>query len=52
MLQSLIDEFSKKRRSWVKQAEVYMLQFLDIKVAVPIAAFFLSEEGTSEDIDM
>ena len=47
MLQSLIDEFCKKRRSWVKQTEVYMLQFLDIKVAVPIAAFFLSEKGTS-----
>ena len=52
MLQSLIDEFCKKRRSWIKQAEVYMLQFLDIKVAVPITAFFLSEEGTSDDVDV
>ena len=52
MLQSLIDEICKKRRFWVKQAEVYMLQFLDIKVAVPIEAFFLSEEGTSDDVDV
>ena len=29
-----------------------MLQFLDIKVAVPIAAFFPSEEGTSDDVDV
>ena len=49
MLQSFIDEFCKKRRSWVIQAEVYMLQFLDIKADVPIAAFLFSEEGTSDD---
>ena len=29
-----------------------MLQFLDIKVAAPIAAFFLSQEGTSDDVDV
>ena len=50
MLQTMILDFAEKRRSWIKQAEVYMLQFLDIVVAVPIAVFYLTQDGTSDDV--
>ena len=49
-LQTMILDFAEKRRSWIKQGEVYMLQFLDIVVAIPIAVFYLTQDGTSDDV--
>ena len=49
-LEWLISIFKSKERTWVKSVEVYMVQFLDIKVAVPIATFSLEKEGDAEDL--
>ena len=50
MLKKLIKMFSEKRLKWVKQIEVFMIQLLDLYVAVPIASYDLEETGESEDV--
>ncbi|XP_066934637.1 uncharacterized protein [Clytia hemisphaerica] len=48
MLKNLIRMFTEKNLKWVKQVEVFMIQMLDICVAVPIASYGLDETGEAE----
>ena len=46
----LIDDFRMGRRKWVKQAEVFLLQLLDIYVAIPFAVQYLETSGDSSAV--
>ena len=46
----LIAQFQNETHIWVKQAEVHLLQLLDVLVAVPIAVFYLDQSGSWEDV--
>ena len=50
MHHKLIDDFRMRRRKWVKQAEVFLLQLLDLYVAIPFAVQYLETSGDSSAV--
>ena len=52
MLNCLISKFKKGELKWVMEAEVCIVQFLDILVAVPVASYHLEKTGDSNDVKL
>ena len=52
MLNYLISKFNQGELKWVKETEVYMVQFLDIPVAVNVASYYLENTGDSNDVKL
>ena len=48
MLRSMIQNFKENKWSWVKQVEVFLLQLLDLQVAIPIASYSMHEKEDTE----
>ena len=52
MLNCLISKFKKGELKWVMEAEICIVQFLDILVAVPVASYHLEKTGDSNDVKL
>ena len=52
MLNSLISKFKKGELKWIKEIEVYMVQFLDVPVAVHVASYHIEKTGDSDDVEL
>ena len=52
MLNCFISKFKKGELKWVMEAEVCIVQFLDILVAVPVASYHLEKTGDSNDVKL
>ena len=51
LLQYFINSFKAETITWVKQGEVFMVQLLDVIIAVPFAVFYLSKPSNSEEVE-
>ena len=50
MLKKLIENFSSGVWRWVKGVEFFMLQILDVAVAVPVVSYALETTGEYQDV--
>ena len=52
MFNCLKSKFKKGELKWIKEIEVYMVQFLDVPVAVYVASYHIDKTGDSNDVKL
>ena len=52
MLHCLVSKFKKGELKWVKETEIYMVQFLDVPVAVPVTSSHLEKTSDSNGVKL